>query len=360
VSLKNDPDATPGQKLLALYSLLIFSNREYSLSELSGKLRCSKQTVLRLLDQLEAGGERGILREMRKGRAYYRMARPARRPVLALSPEGLEQLALCRDFVLHLLPPEARDTLEDALAKAGALLPEGVAVAELLAPRAAALSRGSIDYGSVQPQLEKIREGMRRKLVVSLRYANRLGAERAVDFAPVRLLRLHDNLYVQGWSVTDQGRVERLRDRPLTLAAQRLKEAALTRRSFASLKLPELPENGDFGFAAEEPFVAVVRFAPGAASVYVRERRWSRDQTMETDSDGRLLLRFTARNLDEVLSWVLSFGPQAEALAPGRLRDAAGNAAAELAAMYGVDSGHTGARAKAAAKLSSGRARSGA
>ena len=332
---KTDPDATTGQKLLLLNSLLLFSNREFSLTELSEKLRCSKQTVLRLLDQLETGAERGLIRDMRGGRAYYRMQRPARRPVLALSPEGLEQLALCRDFVLNLLPEAMRSSLEDSLRKAGALLPEGEDAAAALAPLASALSKGAIDYTSFQPVLNRLLAAMRRKTVLSLHYHNSMDEARACDFAPVRLLRFHDTLYVQGWMVTDKGKVERLYEQAMTLAVQRLTEAAATRRSFASLDLPPLPEDGAFGFAVEAPFAATVRFTPGAASVYARERIWSRDQSMETDEAGRLVLRFTARSLDEVLSWVLSFGPQAEAISPARLREEVGRVAAAAAAMYG-------------------------
>ena len=330
---KADPDATSGQKLLTLHSLLLFSNREFSLTELAENLCCSKQTVLRLLDQLEAGTERGVIREIRRGRAYYRMQRPARRPVMALSPEGLEQLALCRDFVLNLLPAPTRETLEDALHKAGTLLPEGENVS--LTPQAGTLTRGAIDYTPFQPVLDKLLAALRRKAVLSLRYHNRMDEERACDFAPVRLLRFHDALYIEGWVVSDKGSVKRLYDNPLTLAVQRLAEVILTRRSFAALDLPPLPEGGAFGFAVEEPFAARVRFTPGAASVYVRERIWSRDQRLETDVAGRLTLHFTARNMDEVVSWVLSFGPQAEALAPQRLREEVVRAAAESAAIYG-------------------------
>ena len=332
---KADPDATTGQKLLLLHSLLLFSNREFSLTELSEKLRCSKQTVLRLLDQLEIGPERGLIREIRAGRAYYRVQRPAKRPVMVLSPEGLEQLALCRDFVLNLLPAEMRSSLEDSLRKAGTLLPEGKDADESLAPQAAALTRGAIDYTLYQPFLNKLLLAMRRKNVLSLRYRNLQGEERARDYAPVRLLRFHDALYVQGWVVTDKGWVERLYDDPMTLAVHRLIEAIPTRRSFLSLDLPLLPEDGLFGFAVEEPFAASVRFAPGAASIYVRERIWSRDQKLETDEAGWLVLHFTARNMDELLSWVLSFGPQAEALAPEKLRRYVAGAAAEAAALYG-------------------------
>jgi len=332
---KIDSDATAGQKLLILHSLLVFGNREYSLTELAEKLRCSKQTVLRLLAQLESRPERGLIKETRRGRDYYRMQRPARRPQMALSPEGLAQLALCRDFVLNLLPDEMRSSLDEALQKAGTLLPEGEGANAFLAPQAATLARGAIDYTPYQSILKQLLAAIRRKSVLVLCYRNLQGKENAYDYAPVRLLRFHDTLYVQGWRVTDKGLVVLMYDDPMTLAVHRLIEAIPTRRFFTSLNLPSLPEDDSFGFAVEKPFAASVRFSPGAASTYVRERIWSPDQRMETDEAGWLVLHFTARNMDELWSWILSFGQQAEALAPEELRKYVADATAQAAALYG-------------------------
>jgi predicted DNA-binding transcriptional regulator YafY len=79
-----------------------------------------------------------------------------------------------------------------------------------------------------------------------------------------------------------------------------------------------------------------VRFAPGAASSYVRERRWSRDQEMERDETGNLFLDFTSSNREELISWVLGFGSQAELLLPEDLRGEMGRVAAAMAEAYGA------------------------
>lgn len=47
---KLDQDARPDEKLLKLYSLLLFTGKEYSLTELKDKLMCSKQTIGRLVE----------------------------------------------------------------------------------------------------------------------------------------------------------------------------------------------------------------------------------------------------------------------------------------------------------------------
>jgi len=69
-----------------------------------------------------------------------------------------------------------------------------------------------------------------------------------------------------------------------------------------------------------EPFSATVRFKP-AAACYVSERTWSDDQKLTTRGDGSLELEFTATSRPEVISWVLSFGRDAELLTPADLRE---------------------------------------
>lgn len=118
---KRNGDASSGEKLLALYSLLLFRQREFSLTKLAERLRCFRQTVLRLLDQLEAGSYRGPIHELRGGRAYCHLPRPPKRALTLISPEALERLVLCREFVRHLLPDGAKPLRDDSLQRSAAL-----------------------------------------------------------------------------------------------------------------------------------------------------------------------------------------------------------------------------------------------
>ncbi len=115
VGKKWDGDTRSGEKLLRLFSLLLFTQQRYSLSSLAENLYCSKQTVLRLIDQLEASGWAKVLRENEGRKAFYRMARAERLPQVSLNLEGLKQLALCRNFLVHLLPPSAQNSADMAL-----------------------------------------------------------------------------------------------------------------------------------------------------------------------------------------------------------------------------------------------------
>ncbi|MBQ4567226.1 MAG: helix-turn-helix domain-containing protein [Desulfovibrio sp.] len=95
----------PGEKLLALYTLLMLRGQNpISLSELARILHCSKQTVLRYLDQLEASGYGKLEEPIVRGREHlYRMA-PIAQPHLALGVRELSQLTLCRKMLLPSCP----------------------------------------------------------------------------------------------------------------------------------------------------------------------------------------------------------------------------------------------------------------
>ena len=118
-------DASPSERLLGMYSMLLFGGKELSLGELSEELKCSKQAVLRLVRQLDAARFGKLLHTKRGRESYYRLDKPRHVPKLSLNAEGLQHLALCKDFLLHLLPATMRETITTTLEQASAYLPEG-------------------------------------------------------------------------------------------------------------------------------------------------------------------------------------------------------------------------------------------
>ena len=87
-------------------------------------------------------------------------------------------------------------------------------------------------------------------------------------------------------------------------------------------------------FHADEPLKTVrIRFAPEAAR-YVTEHRWHPSQVLSPQPDGSLICEMQLANLTEVQSWILSFGPRAEALEPIELRDAVKDSLRQTAATY--------------------------
>lgn len=331
---KWNPDTKPAEKLLSMYTMLLFSGREASLGELSRELGCSKQAVLRLIDQLEASRFGKLLRAKRGRESIYRLERPKSLPKLSLNAEGLRQLALCRDFMLHLLPESMRKSVDSTLQQAIAYLPEDE-TPEALFSLGTSFAKGRIDYSPFQEALQTIIKGIRQHKVCALRYKSSLQSDaKEFDFAPKRLAAYREVIHIHGWMVSDKGTATPIHEKPTTLALHRLHKALLTRRT--SAHLPDIKEEhkGLFGLMEAEPFAVRVKFSP-AASTYVAERQWSEDQKIVIHEDGSLTLDMTARSPVEVVAWVLSFADAAELLAPENLREELAEQAATLAARYG-------------------------
>ncbi|WP_437194490.1 helix-turn-helix transcriptional regulator [Planctomicrobium sp. SH527] len=69
-----------------------------------------------------------------------------------------------------------------------------------------------------------------------------------------------------------------------------------------------------------EPQRVVVRFSKEVAR-YVTEHRWHESQSLTKQSDGTLLAEFFLTSLEELKSWVLSFGSKAVVEEPQQLRE---------------------------------------
>jgi len=143
---KKDPYASPAQKLLGLYGLLLFTGRAYSLPRLATLFRCSKQTVLRMIEQIELTHRIRIETWTEGHRKWYQVKTPAQKPNVTLDVEAIQHLMLCRDIVWHLLPKALREEVSQTIAHATVLLPEYDDRASALTQFAQAQPKGMIDY----------------------------------------------------------------------------------------------------------------------------------------------------------------------------------------------------------------------
>ena len=96
------------------------------------------------------------------------------------------------------------------------------------------------------------------------------------------------------------------------LAVHRILDLTLTERHFI-FALPDVSTE-TFGLPWHEPRTFRIRFAPGKAADYVRERIWAEAQSLENMDDGGVLLEITTRSEPELLPWVRSFGQEATLL----------------------------------------------
>ena len=336
---RRDQHGNASRKTLSLFSLLLFTGKEYSLAQLAEMLQCSRQTVMRMVEQIERSGEGVIEKRQQGGQNLYRIRTPRQKPRVALQPEEIAHLVLCRDMLTHVLPQGVLDAVQKATHKASTLLEDFDSRQQALAPLAQAEAKGHIDYTPFEALLESLTRAIRKRQVLEILYQSPKRSEPKVhEMVPVRIVAYHESLYVRGWRVTDKGTPQIVS--PTMLALHRMQSLTPTRRTLpedAQTDLPPLdsPQDGEhFGVAATDaPFSVRVRFLPPAAA-YVAERRWSAQQTLSRHEDGTVELEFTARSTMEVVKWVLGFGCEAQLLAPEHLRQRVRAELVKAAAFY--------------------------
>lgn len=315
---KLDQYKSPAMKALGLHSLLLFTGKAYSLSQLARTLDCSKQTILRNIEQIQLSRQLEIDAWLKGKERWYKARTPSRKPEVTLDPEAVQHLLMCRDMVWHLLSDDLRAEIGRAIHHATVLLPDFNARERALQPLAESRAKGAIDYTAKQRIIESLFEGLQKHRVVKVRYRSGLSSTaRSYVLAPLKLVAYREGLYLRC-------RFAAKRQEPdppalLQLAVHRIQSIVLTEETFDPEEYAEKAGKKTFGFVPGTPFRVRVAFHAGAAN-YVSERTWSDDQVIERHHDGRAILTFTATSAFEVIAWVLSFGVDAELLTPLELR----------------------------------------
>lgn len=331
---KKDAYAGPSQKVVGLFGLLLFSGRAHSLEQLASAFRCSKQTVLRMVEETERCGWLTIDTWFDdRRRKWYQARTPQRLPNVTLDAHALAQLMLCRDMVWHLLPDGFRSGTTRALQGATVLLPEFDDRADAMADYVRAKPKGMINYAGKERIIDDIIRAIRARRLCRIAYQGPQHARaRTYTVAPYQLIIFHEGLYIRCRPKAALGRPGTEPDK--TLAIHRTKSVNILTEGFESLcEEGARGAVGPFGLTAGKPFRARVRIVPKAA-MYVRERVWSDDQAIEELDDGGLILTLTSTSELETLSWVLSFGGEAELLEPEELRREVKKRLATMTAMH--------------------------
>ncbi|MDL2267808.1 WYL domain-containing protein [Desulfovibrio sp. OttesenSCG-928-G15] len=328
---KWNSDAKPGDKLLALYSLLLYAKRPFSMTELAEELNCSKQTVGRLLVQFESAHFGKLQRTQRGKEAFFQISRPTRPPLICLDHDGLQQIMLCRDLLRHMLPPSIKKQVDRTVQQASAYTEEEGAVFTSIARP---LHKGRIDYAPHEMTLQTLLCAITEQRVCIVKYQSARHKEvREYEYAPRQLLSFHDSFQVSGWIVQPKGKAHPVLEHATTLAVHRCKEVTLTRRTSEHLPAPAVQESGLFGIMEDEPFAARIRFGQSAAT-YIAEREWSSEQKVTWHKDGSITLTLLAQSPAELISWVLGFEAEAEVLSPKWLREAMVEKITNMVARY--------------------------
>ena len=313
---KIDPYRSYGQKLISLFGRLLFTRETHSLIELSRMLDCSKQTVLRLVDDIRRSFNVEIEETIENRRKYYRMKRPASKtPLVNITDTELNSLLMCRAFAEHLMGRKLFDEATRGLEKSSALLPKKRTPAY---HHFSSFKPGSIDYTPYQEAIRKSIEAMTEKRICAISY-KAIMSKRAKRFyiKPLKIFSHHDTVYLHARKAREPGKPfqEPVFD-PL-LAIHRIKKVEITDRTFEFPKNYDFEKifNRNFGIIKDDSFEVEVDFV-GFAARYVAERVWSPDQKIIDKGEDAIMLTFSATFRLELIAWVLSFGNEAKLIQP--------------------------------------------
>jgi len=317
---KKDPYSSYGQKLISLFASLLFSRQRHSLIELSRMLSCSKQTVLRLVDDIKMSYGVDIEESIESRKKYFRLIRRVGvDPTLNLTESEISILQMCRAFTEHLLGRQLFEDAAQALLKSQAHLPENQRVDSR---HFASFIPGSIDYTDHHQTIRRLIQAMDDKKVCEVTY-KRIMADRAKTFyiKPLKIFSHIDTIYIHARMARYPGKPFKEPDFDPLLAVHRIQKLELTERSYEFHKDYDFEKffNQNFGVIKEEAFEVVLEFT-GYWADYVSERMWSPDQKQTRKKDGTVKLTFSASSEPELISWILSFGDGVKVIKPDWLK----------------------------------------
>jgi len=315
---KKDYYSSYGQKLISLFAKLLFTQKSHSLIELSRMLNCSKQTVLRLVDDIRRSYGVEIEEFLEGKRKYYRIRRLSGSiPSINITESELNALYMCKAFTEHLMGKKLFEEASHALEKNQATLPADKSPSP---QHFASFISGSIDYTPHQDTIRTLIEAMDNRKICKITYKS-IMAPKAKTFyiKPLKIFSHKDSVYVHAHLARAPGKPYSEPEFNPLLAIHRIKKMELTDRRF------EFPKNYDFektfkqnfGVIKEDAFEVEVEFT-GWAARYVSERIWSPDQKIHK-KNGTTKLTFSASSEPELISWVLSFGDEARLKTPDSL-----------------------------------------
>jgi predicted DNA-binding transcriptional regulator YafY len=316
---KLDINRSYGEKLVSLFVRLLFSGESYSLTELSHMLSCSKQTVLRLIDDIDLSYNVEIEQSIIGNRHYYRIKRPARVPLMSISETEFLVLQMCRDFTAQFLGKKLFMEVTNTLLKSNALATGNKSSAS--ASFFSSYRPGMIDYTPHYDTIHTLIDAMKQKKVCTIAYQAIMETKpKTYAIIPLKLFSHKDTIYLHARIRTGKGRKGKAMEFDPLLAVHRIKKVTMTDTVY---ELPadynfEKVFNKNFGVIKEQAFKVEAGFT-GWAAKYIAERIWSPDQKIKKAGKNKIVLEFTASSEPEVISWLLWFGEEARLIKPEHL-----------------------------------------
>jgi predicted DNA-binding transcriptional regulator YafY len=316
---KQDVYMSYGEKLISLFVKLLFSGESYSLTELTRILSCSKQTVIRLIDDIDKSYDVEIEQSKIGNRHYYRIKKPARIPMMSVSETEFMVLQMCRDFTAHLLGKQLFMEATNTLVKSHALASGHKGDAS--APFFSSYRPGTIDYTPHHDTIHTLIEAMKQKQVCKIVYQAIMETKpKTYAIMPLKLFSHKDTIYLHARIPVAKGRKGKVMEFDPLLAVHRIRKVAMTDAVYEYPQDYDFEQvyNQNFGIIKDEAFKVEAEFT-GWAAKFISERIWSPDQKITDVGENKIILEFTASSEPEVISWLLWFGEEARLIKPEHL-----------------------------------------
>lgn len=318
-----------GEKLIGLFVELLFYNKQsgYSLAELARRFKCSKQTVLRLKDDIEKsfGVEFEYLDDLsdkRQKRFRLKSSQLLHHPKLSgLTEREVNVMEMCHVFTKNILGDKLFGEATNAFYKSKVLFPAEMGNSP---DHFASYCLGTIDYTQHNETIHTIIQAIDKKFVCRVSYQGLDDKKPEVYYIkPFKMFARKDSIYLHSRMTHEPGKRYWESDDDTVLAIHRIKEIKITDKHFIPPEKYDFEKvfNKTFGIIKNKPFKVEIELS-GWGARRAAERMWSKDQKITTMKNGKTHLVFTATSETEVLEQFLLFGSQAKLLKPKSLVEA--------------------------------------
>ena len=307
---------------------LIEARYGITVDELAEETGVHRRTIYR---DLGAIGEAGypLISESRNGRKSYRfLTRFKDVPPINFTLQELMTLSFLRSQLDLLKGTPFQEDMESVFGKINSVLPPRYAAhMERIAGVSIPLLQGRRDYSKASAAMKTVREALLYQYSLTLEYRTGNGKQAGYKVDPYTLVSYKGGLYLLGYAHNRQA----LR----TFAVERISAVEIARERF------EIPEDfslkeqfrSSFGIVEEAVMPVMIRFAQRIAHA-VHDRIWHPSQRVENNDDGSVIIAFEAGGVMEIISWILSYGENAEVIEPAELREEVANTIRGMEEMY--------------------------
>ncbi|KAA9133119.1 transcriptional regulator [Marinihelvus fidelis] len=317
------------ERLYHLHNILSQRRTPISRQELMERLECSQATLYRLVGELRDFLGAPIEQDPDNRGFYYDRSydQPFELPGIWISPDELQALLTARQVLGDVQPGLLEGELSSLQSRISSLLQQkGVETGEGESRIHIQAVAGRAVPGRLFQDILGALVGRQRLHIVYHGRGRDEVSERQVS--PQRLTQYRNSWYLDAWCHGANG----LR----SFALERISEQRLLDEAARELPAEELAEHYDqsYGiFSGPARHKARIRFSAEMAR-WVADEQWHPDQVGEYDDSGSWVLEVPFSDARELVMDILRYGPEAEVLAPGFLREAVAESVRATALKY--------------------------